>query len=84
MKTEATEVKEYEYAKAWQEMNDNEIACAVCCHAAGFKKPIDHIRRLFDLGNPTIIFGEKLSYCRIAKESLPVMKIILDNYLNKN
>lgn len=74
------EVKEHEYSKPWQQLNDDEISCAVCSHAAGLKKPKEHILRLFNLGNPTIIFGEKLTYCRIAQESL-VMKIILTNYL---
>jgi len=75
------EIKEGEYLKEWHELTEHEEQCAACAFAASLKTKPDHALRLLNLGNPAIIFGEKLSYCRIAQKSLDVMKIIFNNYL---
>jgi len=46
-------------------------------------KQMDILKRIFSLGNPKIVFGingEK-PYCRIAKESVEVMQLLIRNYL---
>lgn len=52
---------------------------------AGIITTFSHFRRLFNLGNPFIVWGEhedRSAYCRIAEESIDVMKVITREYIN--
>lgn len=76
------EPEENEFKVHWQNATEIQQGCVIMAFCAACK-PDDSalIERLFDLGNPFVIFGDKLSYCRISKESLQVMRIIFSNYL---
>lgn len=74
--------KENEHLLNWQQADEAHEACVILSHAAGFKtKDFDTLKRIFDIGNPDMIFGNKLSYCRIAKQSVGLMKILIEAYL---
>jgi hypothetical protein len=76
------EPKDGELKINWQAMDEAQESMVLCCHAAALKtRDFDTLRGLFNLGNPEIIFGEKLSYCRVAKESIELMIMLTKTYL---
>ncbi len=74
--------EENEHMLNWQDADESHEACVIMSHAAALKtKDFETLKRIFALGNPDIIFGDKLSYCRIAKQSIDLMKLLIGNYL---
>jgi hypothetical protein len=80
--TENEIARENEHSLNWQDADESHEACVIMSHAAAFKtKDFDTLKRIFNLGNPDIIFGDKLSYCRVAKQSVQLMTILTKQYL---
>lgn len=74
--------KENEIKINWRTLEEYQEAMVVMAHAAPLRtKKIDLLRRIFSIGNPEIIFAGDFSYCRIAAESVDLMKMLIKKYL---
>jgi hypothetical protein len=76
-----------ETTKRWEELEHREINAVIAVHAKGLrlhKNSTDKLRRIFDLTRPKIVLGYKdgiLNYCRVASESVEVLKIAIRTYM---
>lgn len=66
----------------WSDLDDLQSSLVIEAHCISLKcDDREHMLRLFNLGQPDIIFAKDYSYCRCAAESVGVMKVIIRNYL---
>lgn len=80
--TQQEQPEEHEHGLNWQQCDEAHEACVIMSHAAALKtKDFDTLKRIFNLGNPDIIFGDELSYCRVAKQSVQLMTMLTQAYL---
>lgn len=81
-----------ETTKLWHELNDFEQGCMVFSHADKFRKgginvSNDRVARLLELGTPKCVFAYKegkIQYYRIHSDSIEVMKVLFNNYLQES
>jgi hypothetical protein len=80
-----------EVTKKWEELSELEVSMVIASHQAGAQtagvpaKELKNMGRLFELGRPRIVFGpgpKDFSYCRIHKESVSGMRVIMNEYLH--
>lgn len=66
----------------WQALEEHQEGFVILAHAAALKTN-DYLTltRIFNLGNPEIIFGD--DYCRVAKESVDLMNMLTLQYLKR-
>jgi len=86
----AQELPKTETLFHWQELDSRQKVAVLAAHAS-LSNDRDTLERLFELGKPTIVMGTyavsengksvNRYYCRIADESVEVMKIITKAYL---
>lgn len=74
--------KEKEHLLNWQDLDETHEAVVILSHAHAFKtREFDTLKRIFNVGNPDIIFGDNLEYCRVAKHNVMLMNMITSLYL---
>lgn len=80
-----------EITKDWSELDFTEQKFVILCHKYVFKsKGLDvgfyGWKKMFHLGNPKIVLGiinDEINYSRIHEDSIDVMKVIINNYLQE-
>jgi len=67
----------------WRNLTPGQTTIVLAVHATALKTDdYDTLKRIFDLGSPTIVFGnDPEPYCRIDEDSADVMKILVAEYL---
>tara|TARA_E500000318_G_scaffold112008_1_gene133319 strand:+ start:7676 stop:8011 length:336 start_codon:yes stop_codon:yes gene_type:complete len=81
-----------EKVKEWGELSAYELKVITVIHANRFRDggvsvSDERMFRILKLGAPKCVFGYregKLKYARIHKDSVDVMKVITNNYLQKS
>ena len=84
--------KDWEVTKLWDELNDFERKCLIVSHAnrlksGGIKVTNERVGKLMELGTPKCVFAYKdgeIQYYRIHSDSIEVMKVLFNNYLQKS
>lgn len=84
--------KDFEVTKLWHELTDFEKECMVVSHADNFRRggawvSNERMGRILELGTPKCVFAYKdgkIQYFRVHKDSIDVMKVLCNNYLDES
>jgi hypothetical protein len=75
-----------EFTLQWQDLKESDKETIVDSLSQAFgipKKKAATLKRIFDLGKPGIVMGErdKKAYCRLEESSREVITVLMKNYL---
>ncbi|PIB39053.1 hypothetical protein [Maribacter sp. 4G9] len=81
-----------ETTKPWDEMDAYERKVITVVHAQGFRDggvdvTEERMLRILTLGSPKCVFayqGDELKYARVHKDSVKIMKLLCNQYLEKS
>lgn len=79
-----------EFKERWSQLADKDQYFTAYAHVSLFanksltNEGIQHMRRIFDLGNPMVFISEDRLRYRIAAESVDVMRLLIKTYIKEN
>lgn len=72
-----------EETRRWEDLSESEQIVVITVHAAGIEDNIARLKEILDVAKPMIVVGKNWEYCRIHDESVPVVKLLIREYLPK-
>lgn len=66
----------------WNELSDGQQNIIVACVGQALKnKDLETVKRVYELGQPKIIWADSNKYFRVHADSLEVIKLLTKTYL---